>query len=72
MVRSLEDVRKECGYTQEQMALYLKIAASTYNQYENGARNVPSAIAEAAATILNVSVDDIFLPSKFTISKLSG
>lgn len=70
MIRSLEEVRKEKGLTQEQMAANLDIALSTYNQYENGARSVPRSIAEAAAKILGVSVEDIFLPTKFTISKI--
>lgn len=69
IIRSLEDVRKENGFTQEYMAGQLKIAVSTYNQYENGARSVPKEIAEAAATILGVAVSEIFLPTKFTVSK---
>lgn len=69
MIRSLEDVRKEKGLTQEQMATSLEIAVSTYNQYENGARNVPKSIADAAAHILGVKVEEIFLPTKFTTSK---
>jgi len=51
------------------MANNLKIAVSTYNQYENGVRSVPKETADKIAAILNVDVADIFLPSKFTISK---
>lgn len=70
MIRSLEKARKEKGLTQEQMAANLEIAVSTYNQYENGARSVPRETAEAAAKLLGVSIDDIFLPTKFTTSKI--
>lgn len=70
MIRSLEKARKEKGLTQEQMAANLEIAVSTYNQYENGARSVPRSVAEAAANILGVNVEDIFLPTKFTTSKI--
>lgn len=69
MIRSLEDVRKERGYTQEQMAAMLEVAVSTYNQYENGARGVPKDIAEKASDILGVKLREIFSPTKFTVSK---
>ena len=69
IIRSLEDVRKAKDLTQEDMARELNVAVSTYNQYENGARSVPREKAELAAAVLGVSVSDIFLPTKFTISK---
>lgn len=69
MVYSLEDIRKNRGYTQEQMASHLGIAVSTYNQYENGARNIPAAVALAAANYLGVNVEDIFYPQSSRLAK---
>ncbi len=51
------------------MANSLKIAVSTYNQYENAVRNIPVSIVNQISTILGVKVEDIFLPIKFTVSK---
>lgn len=67
--KTLECVRKERGFTQEQMATKLKIAVSTYNQYETGNRSVPADIAKSICEILKVDISFIFLPIKFTVSK---
>jgi len=67
--KSLEIVRKEKGFTQEQMAYMLGIAISTYNQYETGSRSVPAEIANKISGILSIEVAKIFLPKKFTVSK---
>jgi DNA-binding XRE family transcriptional regulator len=67
--KTLADIRNDCGYTQEQMSNFLDIAVSTYNQYEKGTRNVPKIIANRTAEILNVPIDEIFLPTRFTVSK---
>ena len=48
----------------------LGIAVSTYNQYENGVRSVPKDAARRISEILQIPLDDIFLPEKFTVSKL--
>ena len=69
IIKSLEVVRKEKGFTQEQMAGMLCIAVSTYNQYESGKRNVPDEIATRISEILGENVSTIFLPKKFTVSK---
>ena len=68
----LADLRKEKGLTQEVMAKKLTIGLSTYNQYENLQRGIPFKTAVKIASILNVSVEDIFLPIKFTVSKTKG
>lgn len=69
IINTLEHIRKENGLTQEYMASQLEIAVSTYNQYENGVRSIPCNIAVKAADILGVKINDIFLPTKFTVSK---
>ncbi len=49
------------------MANKLNIGLSTYNQYENGGRNIPKDVAISIAKLLDVNIKDIFLPSRFTI-----
>lgn len=66
---TLSELRKEKGYTQEQLAKQLEIAVSTYNQYEKGTRSVPAPIAERISSIFNVQTGDIFSPKYFTVSK---
>jgi len=67
--KTLESVRKKMGLTQEQMASMLDISVSSYNQYETGARSVPTEIAQKICKILDVDISCIFLPTKFTVSK---
>lgn len=69
IIKSLAEVRKEKGFTQEQMASQLGIGVSTYNLYESGKRTVPEEIANKIALILNVELSSIFSPKKFTVSK---
>lgn len=66
---TLCELRKQHGYTQEQLATKLKIGVSTYNQYENGTRSVPAPVAEAISTLFGVQTADIFSPKYFTVSK---
>lgn len=54
--------------TQQEMADELGIGVSTYNQYENGLRNIPNNIVEKIIDMLKID-KNIFLPTKFTISK---
>lgn len=69
MLNNLCKMRVDKGLTQEYMAKELSVAISTYNQYENGIRNVPTEAAKKIANILETEVDKIFLPTKFTVSK---
>ncbi len=66
-MKQLYVVRKERGMTQENMASLLKIATASYCQYENGQRMIPRSIAVRIAEILKCPVEEIFLPTKFTI-----
>ncbi len=69
-MNNLSSLRIKKNKTQEEMAKTLGIGVSTYNQYENLQRNVPEKIATKIAEILDVDVKDVFLPIKFTISKM--
>lgn len=66
---NLKKVRLSQNRTQEQMAELMGIGISTYNQYENSERNIPLDTATKIADILNVDINEIFLPTKFTVSK---
>lgn len=65
----LAEKRQKKNLTQEQMATLLGIATSTYNQYENSQRGIPTEIVKKISKILDIEAAEFFLPSKFTISK---
>lgn len=65
----LSELRQENGMTQNEIAQKLRIATSTYNMYENGIRNIPCDKAKLIADLLGVRVEEIFLATKFTVSK---
>lgn len=64
---NLKVLRKRKGFSQRYMANQLNIGISTYNQYENSNRKIPIDKAKGIAKILNTNMNDIFLPSWFTI-----
>ncbi len=61
-------IRKEKGFTQEQMAKLLKIERSCYSNYENGYRNPGLNIIMEMKKILKINDDKIFLPDDDTNS----
>lgn len=65
----LEYLRLSKGFTQDFIAKQIGVAVSTYSQYENGIRSVSLEKATAISDVLGCQVEDIFLPSKFTVSK---
>jgi len=69
---NLAKLRISKGKTQEQMAKLLGIGVSTYNQYENAQRSIPYDVAKKVAELLEVEVEEIFLPTRFTVSKTSN
>lgn len=66
-MKQIEDVRKAKGYTQEYVASAVGVATSSYNQYETGARSIPADVAARIASVLDVDMGEIFLPTKFTV-----
>ena len=66
-MRQIEIARKAKGFTQEYVANSVGVATSSYNQYETGARSIPADVAEKIASVLDVEVNEIFLPMKFTV-----
>ncbi len=69
-MNALEQARRAANMTQQHMADALGVATSTYCQYETGARKIPAVYAEGIAKLLHCEIADIFLPEKFTVSKI--
>lgn len=59
-------LRKEKGFTQEDMARLLQIKRSTYGNYENGYRKPDIEVVIKLKKIFGVSDDKIFLPDNDT------
>ena len=52
--------RKQCGYTQAQLANKLGISRSTYANYESGNRSPDFETLERISDILNCTLDELF------------
>lgn len=61
-------LRKDKGFTQEQMARLLKIKRTTYANYEMGYRTPSIKIAMEIKKVLAINDDKIFLQDNDTIS----
>lgn len=68
-MKNIAKLRAEKKLTQTKMAKMLGISVSSYNMYENGQRKIPQNKAIQIAKVLGVRIEDIFLPTAFTISK---
>lgn len=67
----IEKRRKEKGYTQQYMAENIDTSIGCYNMYENNQRKVPRDKAVLIANVLECELDNIFVPSSFTVSEIS-
>ena len=54
--RNLKSAREKIGYTQTQIAKYLKISRSTLCNYEAGKKSIPSDKLYLLAKLYNTSV----------------
>jgi len=70
-VNNLVTRRIERRMTQTDVAKRAGIATSTYSLYESGTRTIPKEKAALIAEALDCRIEDIFLPVKFAVSKLS-
>lgn len=66
---NLTKIRKEKGIKQEVMAEKIGVAASTYCQYETGTRTLPTEVVQKICTILEVDIEQLFVPIRFTVGK---
>ena len=68
-MKTLKSIREANCMTQQDVAKHLDIPISTYVMYENGSRNIPKDIVDKLVVLLNIKNNNIFLPTRFTISK---
>lgn len=59
--KTLQDLRKEKGLTQEQSAKILGITKEYVSMLENGDRNPSDSLKEKMAKLYSISIADIFL-----------
>lgn len=57
----LEEIRKEKGIKQEELALILEVSRQTISSLENGRYNPSILLAFKIARYFNMSIEDIFI-----------
>ena len=65
-METIIELREKKGLSQQQLAKMLGISNVSLHYYETNQRYIPKDIAEDIAKILNVKLEDIFLPQKFS------
>lgn len=68
----LEQLRVKANISQQKVAKQVGIATSTYCMYEQGKRDVSKEKAIKIAEAVGCKIEEIFLPSKFTVSEFNG
>ena len=61
MKNRLEEMRKERGIKQEELAISLEVSRQTIGSLENGRHNPSILLAFKIARYFNVSIEDIFI-----------
>lgn len=61
MKNRLEEMRKERGIKQEELAVSLEVSRQTIGSLENGRYNPSILLAFKIARYFNVSIEDIFI-----------
>lgn len=61
MKNRLEEIRKERGIKQEELAAALEVSRQTIGSLENGRYNPSIILAFKLARYLNMSIEDIFI-----------
>ena len=61
MKNRLEEIRKERGIKQEELAAALEVSRQTIGSLENGRYNPSIILAFKLARYFNMSIDDIFI-----------
>lgn len=61
MQNHLEEYRKECGLTQEELADRLEVSRQTINSLESGRYNPSILLAFRIARLFGVSIEEIFI-----------
>ena len=71
IAQKLRDIRKHCGFTQQQVAAVLKIDRSTYTYYETGKTSPDIPTLKTLAALFNVSVGELLTDETGTLSPVS-
>ena len=61
MKNKLEEIRKQMGIKQEDLALDLEVSRQTISSLENGRYNPSIILAYKIARYFNMSIEDIFI-----------
>lgn len=61
MKNRLEEIRKERGIKQEELAAALEVSRQTIGSLENGRYNPSITLAFKLARYFNISIEDIFI-----------
>lgn len=61
MKNRLEELRKECGIKQEELASVLKVSRQTIGSLENGRYNPSILLAFRIARYFKMSIEEIFI-----------
>lgn len=61
MKNRLEEIRKERGIKQEELAAALEVSRQTIGSFENGRYNPSITLAFKLARYFNMSIEDIFI-----------
>lgn len=61
MKNRLEEIRKECGIKQEELADALEVSRQTIGSLENGRYNPSITLAFKLARYFDTSIEDIFI-----------
>ncbi len=61
MKNRLEEIRKECGIKQEDLAAALEVSRQTIGSLENGRYNPSIILAFKLAKYFKMSIEDIFI-----------
>lgn len=61
MLNRLEEIRKQRGMTQEDLAGHLEVSRQTVNSLENGRYNPSILLAFRISRLFGMAIEDIFL-----------
>ncbi len=61
MKNRLEEIRKQLGYTQENLADKLEVSRQTIGSIENGRYNPSILLAFKLSRLFNIPIDQIFI-----------
>ncbi len=61
MKNKLEEIRKQKGINQEELALILEVSRQTISSLENGRYNPSIVLAFKIARYFNLSIEEIFI-----------